>query len=301
MALAPPRLTARLKPRRQREAPAAYLMLLPTMLLYAVFTLGPALAAFVLAFYKWNYLTDPQFAGWQNFRMLAEDDRVVGIVRNTVVFAVAAVVVKLVLGFLIAVFIWSSRARLVVMLLESAVFFPVILPMSVVALVWGLFLNTDSGIVNGLLTSIGLPRAPWLTDSHWALASIVLIDVWKQTGFFVIIYLAALRNIPRELLEAAELDGAGARRRVRSLLIPLVSPSTLFLVVIGTIGSLQVFDQSYILTSGGPGDATRTIVYYLWELAFQRLQVGYATTVTLVLFALIGAVTLVQFRASRRW
>jgi multiple sugar transport system permease protein len=271
------------------------------MLLYAVFTLGPAIAAFVLAFYKWNYLTDPQFVGLENFRTLAADDRVGGIVRNTIAFAVSSVVIKVLLGFMIAVFIWSSRARPVVTLLESAVFFPVVLPMSVVALVWGLFLNTDSGILNGLLASIGLPRAPWLTESHWALASIILIDVWKQTGFFVIIYLAALRNIPRELLEAAELDGASAARRTRSLLIPLVSPSTLFLVVIGTIGSLQVFDQSYILTNGGPGDATRTIVYYLWELAFQRLDVGYATTVTLLLFVLIGAVTLVQFRAGRRW
>jgi multiple sugar transport system permease protein len=276
-------------------------MVLPTMAFYVVFTLGPALAAFALAFYHWNYLTPPTFAGLANFRTLVDDDRLAEIVRNTLLFTVCSVTVKVVLGFLIATFIWSSRSRFVTALLESAVFIPVVLPMTIVALVWGLFLNTDSGIINGLLGNVGLPRAPWLTNGHWALASIILIDVWKQAGFFVVIYLAALRNIPRQLVEAAELDGAGPSRRMWSLLRPLVSPTTFFLIVIGTIGSLQVFDQSYILTNGGPGDATRTIVYYLWELAFQRLDVGYATTVTLLLFLLIGAATVLQFRMSRRW
>lgn len=293
-------LTVRAK-RGRGEAPWAYLMVLPTMAFYVVFTLGPALAAFALAFYHWNYLTPPTFAGLANFRTLVDDDRLAEIVRNTLLFTVCSVTVKVVLGFLIATFIWSSRSRFVTALLESAVFIPVVLPMTIVALVWGLFLNTDSGIINGLLGNVGLPRAPWLTNGHWALASIILIDVWKQAGFFVVIYLAALRNIPRQLVEAAELDGAGPSRRMWSLLRPLVSPTTFFLIVIGTIGSLQVFDQSYILTNGGPGDATRTIVYYLWELAFQRLDVGYATTVTLLLFLLIGAATVLQFRMSRRW
>ena len=286
---------------RHSELGWAAALLLPSLLLFVVFVLAPIVATFTLSLFRWNLLTTPELIGLDNFQALMDDPRLGMVLSNTIVFAAVAVIAKVTLGLTLAVLVWWSRPRIVTATLESALFFPVILPMAVVAMVWGLLLNTDLGIVNGVLASIGLPRIPWFTDSAWALPSIILLDVWKGLGFFVIVYLVALRNIPREVLEAARIDGAGRLASIRQVAIPLVSPTTLFLGVIATIGSLQVFDQAYILTRGGPGDASRTIVYYLWEQAFQRLNVGYGATVALLLFGLVFAITIVQMRISKRW
>lgn len=279
----------------------AVLLLLPSLLLYVGFSFIPTIAALTLTLFRWNLLTPPEFVGAQNFLRLASDPRAQTVLGNTLVFTLATVLVKVSFGLALALAVWWVRPRIMVAFLESALFFPVILPMAIVAMIGGLIFNTDMGVVNGYLVSVGLPRLPWLSDARWALPTLMLLDIWKSIGFFFLVYLAALRQLPAELLEAAQLDGAGRWARFRHIVFPLVSPTTLFLTVIGIIGSLQVFDSAFIMTRGGPGDASRTLVYYIFENAFQRLDMGYASTVALLLLGLTLTITIVQFRLSGRW
>lgn len=279
----------------------AYALLAPSLVLFGVFVFAPMLSTLVISLTSWNLLTPAQYVGLDNYKTMLGDTQLRTVILNTLQFTVFTVLAKIILGLGFAFMVWKIRPRFVTALLESILFFPVILPMSIVTMVWGILLNTDMGAVNGMLVSVGLGRIPWLSEAHWALRSIMLLDVWKGLGFFFIVFLVALRNVPRELYEAASIDGAGPMATFTRITLPAISPTTLFLSVIATIGSLQAFDQSYILTRGGPGDATKTIVYYLWQNAFQYLNMGYGTTIALLLFAFIMLVTLIQFWASKRW
>jgi multiple sugar transport system permease protein len=279
----------------------AYLLLLPSIVLFVLFVVYPIFSTISLSFQQWDLLTPAEFVGLQNYQELLVDDRLGTIIGNTLLFTVLAVALKVVLGLVIAFAVWSIKPKFVSAFAESAIFFPVILPMSIVALVWGILLNTNVGVVNGLLGLVGIGKVPWLTNADWALRSIVLLDVWKGLGFFVIIFMVALKNVPRDYYDAAAVDGADTWAQFRYITLPSISPTTLFLTIIAIIGSLQVFDQAYILTRGGPGDATRTFVYYLWENAFQFRNMGYAATLALLLFGFILVVTFLQFAFSKKW
>jgi multiple sugar transport system permease protein len=276
-------------------------LLLPSLVLYCAFSLIPTIAALAFSVLRWNLLSPPEFVGAANLQRLVSDERLVTVLGNTVTFTVVTVLVKVTLGLGLALAVWSVKPRSVIAFLESALFFPVILPMAVLAMIGSLIFNTDMGVLNGYLVSAGISRVPWLSDAGWALRTLMLLDIWKTVGFFFLVYLAALRQVPTELLEAAQLDGGGRWARFRYVLLPLTSPTTFFLVVIGSIGSLQVFDSAFIMTRGGPGDASRTLVYYIWENAFQRLDMGYAAAVAVVLLVLTLALTIFQFRLSTRW
>lgn len=279
----------------------AYLFLLPSIVLFVMFTVIPCVVTVCLTFFEWNMLTDPIFVGSENYRRFLSDPRLLRIVTNTLKFTGAAVVLKVVMGLVVALLVQSVKVKPIATGLESVFFFPVILPMAIVALVWGMFLNTEMGVINGILSTIGLGKVPWLTNGRWALRSVVLLDVWKATGFFFIIYLVALRNVPKEYYEAAQIDGAGPARRFFSVTLPLISPTTLFLIIIAIIDSLKVFDQAYILTRGGPGDATTTIVIYVFQTAFRMLDMGYGATLATLLFLFTLLVTIAQFGMSRKW
>lgn len=278
-----------------------YVLIGPSLLLFLVFVLIPIISSVVLSFYKWNMLSPASFAGLDNYKSIVSDKRLGTVLSNTFYFAALTVAAKMAIGLLLAKLVADIRNKWVVSLLESAYFFPILLPFSVVAMVWGMFFNTDFGVVNGLLQMIGLNRIPWFTDMTWALRSIMMLDIWKGLGFFFIIYLVALRNVPREFYEAADIDGAGKMQMFWRISIPHISPTSFFLLITSLIGGLQVFDPAYILTRGGPGDATRTIVLYLWETAFQKLNMGYGTTLAIMLFFIVLIITLLQFVLGKRW
>ena len=286
---------------RRSEWIWGYALLGPSLLLFLTFVAGPILSAFVLSFHSWNMLSSPDFVGGDNYRMLAEDSRLLKVLGNTFYFAVASVVAKMAIGVVMAQMVNSIRSKAVTSILESVYFFPILLPLSVIAMVWGLMFNTDFGVVNALLQSIGLSKIPWFTDMQWAMRSIILLDVWKGLGFYFIIFLVALRNVPKDFHEAAEIDGAGGWMKFWRISLPIISPSSFFLLITGVIGSLQIFDSAYILTRGGPGDATRTFVLYLWETAFQKLNMGYGTALAVLLFVIVLIITLLQFVLGRRW
>ena len=279
----------------------AYIMLAPAILLFITFVLIPLVSTFIISFCEWDMLTPAEFVGWQNFETLLNDQRLRTVIINTLIFAVAAVILKIGIGLLLAVVVHSIRNKFLTSVMESVFFFPIILPMAIVAIVWGMLLNTDMGVINGLLTTVVLGKVPWLTDPRFSLMTVIILDVWKGVGFFFIIYLVALRNVPKDLYEAAEIDGAGKSKKFFSITLPLISPTTLFLTIQAVIGSLQVFDQAYVLTKGGPGDSSSTMVFYIWQNAFQKMDMGYGTTLALLLFVFVMIVTVTQMVLSKKW
>jgi multiple sugar transport system permease protein len=285
----------------RREALAGYLFILPTFVGYTAFVVGPLLAAVGYSFTEYDALTDPTYVGVDNYQRLWEDDRLHTVYRNTFTFSIFAVVLNIALGLLLAVLINRRMPRFLRYIFRSAFFFPVLVAHVYIAIIWQFLYNKDLGIINFYLGDFGIDPIPWLNSRDWAMPSVIIMDVWKNAGFAMLICLAGLQNIPEVYHEAASLDGASAWQRFRNITFPLLTPTLFFLVVIYAIGALQVFDSIFVLTEGGPGDATRSIVMYLRETAFESFEMGYASAVAMTLFLVIMVLTLVQFRLGRRW
>jgi multiple sugar transport system permease protein len=284
-----------------REAFVAYGFLAPVIVGFLIFVFGPAVAAIGLTFFSYDVLTPPRFSGWANYLRLFRDPRLPLIYWNTMVYVFWYVLLTTVIGLALAVA--ANRAMHVAWryLIRTSYFFPVLTSLASVSLVWQYLYNTDFGIFNYYLGLLGITRIPWLTSSQWAIASIILLGVWKNIGFNFILLVAGLQNIPRHLYEAAEIDGAGRWASFRYITLPSLSPVMFFVIVWGLINGFQVFESPFILTTGGPGDASRTVVMYIYESGFRFFQMGYASTVALSLFLIVVLLTLVQFRLSRIW
>ncbi|MCC6613166.1 MAG: sugar ABC transporter permease [Anaerolineae bacterium] len=288
-------------PLRRKEILAAYLFLLPTLIGFAVFIVGPMFAALGLSVVQWNLLSAPQFAGLANYQKLLSDTRIDDIYLTTFKIALATMALKLLLGLVLAVLLDQKLHRWLSGFFRLSFFFPYVVSVTAVALMWSFLMNKDLGLVNYLLGQIGIERIPWLNSSAWSPVAVVITDVWKELGFYVIVFLGGLQSIPSEFYDAAQVDGANRWQIFSRVTLPLLSPTILFLSVIGMIGSVQIFAQPQILTDGGPGDATRTIVMYIYEQGFRFFDMGYASTIALSLFVVIFILTLLQFRLSRRW
>jgi multiple sugar transport system permease protein len=286
---------------RRREALVACVFLAPAFLGFLVFVLGPAVAAVLLSLFDYDILTPPRFAGLDNYHRFFRDPRLPRIYLNTVVYVVWYVGLTTVLGLALAVGAQRPMHALWRYLIRSSYFFPVLTSLASVSLVWQYLYSTDFGIINYYLGRVGVPRIPWLTSSQWAIPSIIVLGVWKNVGFNFILFFAGLQNIPRHLYEAAAIDGAGRWAGFRYVTLPSLTPVLFFSVVWGLITAFQVFDSPYILTAGGPGDASRTVVMYIYETGFRFFQMGYASTVALSLFLIVVVLTLIQFRLSRIW
>jgi multiple sugar transport system permease protein len=286
---------------RRREALVAAGFLLPAAAGFLVFVLGPAAAAVGLSFFHYDILTPPRFAGLANHVQLWQDPRLPRIYLNTVVYVVWYVGLTTLLGLALAVAAHRPMLGLWRYLIRTAYFFPVLTSLASVSLVWQYLYSTDFGILNYYLGRLGVPRIPWLTSSQWAIFSIIGLGVWKNLGFNFILFLAGLQNVPRHLYEAAAIDGAGRWAGFRYVTLPALTPVVFFAVVWGLINAFQVFDSPYILTQGGPGDASRTVVMYIYETGFRFFQMGYASTIALSLFLIVVVLTAVQFRLSRVW
>jgi len=286
---------------RRKEILAAYLFLLPSLMGYAIFVAGPMVAAFVFSFFRWDIFTPPEFIGLDNFTSLFRDPRFFIVLKNTLVFVAAAVALLITIGLGIALMINRKIPSILRYFFRTTYFFPVIISLASVSIIWQFLLNTDYGPINYYLGKLGFDPVPWLSSSRWALRSIIMLFVWKNLGFYVILFLAGLQGIPRQLYEAAEIDGANNWKKFWSITLFLVSPTIFFATVIALIGAFQLFDAPYIMTQGGPGDATRTIVMYLYLNGFRFLRMGYAITISIALLLMVLVFTIFQFRISRRW
>ena len=286
---------------KRSEALAGYLFILPTFIGFAIFILYPLVESLRISFYEYNILGDSYYVELDNYTRLFNDSRLRKTYGNTIVFTGFAVFFNAGIGLLLAVFLNRRMPILMRNFYRSAFFFPILIAHTYIAVIWQYLYQQDTGVINYYLSFLGVDPIPWLSHPAWAMAAIIIMDVWKNTGFAMLVFLAGLQSIPHEYYEAAQLDGANERQLFTRITIPLLSPSIFFILVIFMIGALQVFDSIIVLTDGGPGDATRSVVMYIYQQAFQRLDFGYAAAVSWTLFLVIMAVTLVQFLVSRRW
>jgi multiple sugar transport system permease protein len=281
-----------------RETRTAYGFLAPGLLLFAVYRLYPLLEGLRLSFTNAR-LGRPtqQWVGLANYTRLAEDTRFGVSLWNTTFYTVASTLPILAVPLVLALALNRGRLR---GLLRSVFFFPFTLSVVTVGLAWLWLLDPVVGPFNYYLRSIGVPARSWLADPHTAMWAIIATTVWWVTGYYLVIYLAGLQDIPRDLYEAAALDGASSRHAFWAITLPLLRPVLLFVGVTHVIGSFQLFGQVFVLTGGGPGDSTRTVVQHLYETAFQNFfQFGAASAMAWVLFAVILAFSVLQFRLLR--
>ena len=289
-----------LSPKRS-EALAGYLFILPTFIGFAIFILYPLVESLRISFYEYSILGDTYYVELDNYTRLLNDTRLRKTYGNTIVFTGFAVCFNAGIGLLLAVFLNRRMPVLIRNFYRSAFFFPILIAHTYIAVIWQYLYQQDTGVINYYLSFLGIDPVPWLSHPAWAMAAIIIMDVWKNTGFAMLVFLAGLQSIPHEYYEAAQLDGANERKLFTRITIPLLSPSIFFILVIFMIGALQVFDSIIVLTDGGPGDATRSVVMYIYQQAFQRLDFGYAAAISWTLFLVIMAITLIQFLVSRRW
>jgi multiple sugar transport system permease protein len=285
----------------RRKALMGYLFILPTILGILTFTVGPVLVSFGLSFYKWNVFKPPTFIGWDNFARLFADERVLISLRNTAVFVVLAISLQIIFALLLALAVRQRMPTWMRYYFRTSFFLPFLLSGAATGVVLSYLLHREFGVVNYYLGFIGVPRIPWTTSSDVVIYTIVLAYLWQFIGFTLIGMLGGLSNISPEVLDAADVDGAQGWRRLWNITLPMLSPTILFSAVVGVIGGLQIFDQPYVMTRGGPGDSSRTMVMTLYEAAFKNQEIGYGSAIAVVLFIIIMIVTAIQFGFSRRW
>jgi multiple sugar transport system permease protein len=286
---------------RVQEIIAGYGFLLPSLLVLTIFLILPILSSFVLVFMKYDLLTPVRWAGLANVRALFSDKRMMTCYWNTLRFTLGATFLNNVLGLLLAMGVNRAMPGALRYVLRTALFFPVLTTSSSLALVWQFILTQDRGVMNYLLSQIGLDPVPWLSSATWALRSVILYDVWRACGYLMVLYLAGLQGIPEPLYEAAKIDGASRWQLTRHITLPLITPTAFFCIVISLIGAAQVFDNAWVLTAGGPADASRLIALYIYEVGFKRFDMGYASMVSLTLFAILLVLTLIQFWGAQKW
>jgi multiple sugar transport system permease protein len=283
----------------KRDWAWGYLFIAPQMLGLLAFALFPTVAVLVLSFSQWDLIHAIQGVGLANYAAEVSDPVFWHAVVNTIYYAGVSIPLTLAVALLGAL---ALNRKMALRGWYRAIFFtPVITPVVAVALVWTWLFNPAYGLINVLLGEIGIAGPPWLDSLQWAMPSIILVSVWRNFGYSLVIFLAGLQGVPAHLYEAAQVDGAGRWHQFRHVTLPMLSPTTFFLLVTAVISSFQVFDQIFVMTSGqaGPADATRVIVFHIYELAFRLFQFGQASAVTVLLFLVILAVTLLQFRLGR--
>ncbi len=266
----------------------------PYAVFLTAFALYPILFAIGLVFVHWDLVTSPTFAGTENVRLLATDARFWRAVANTIVFLSIHVPLQIVTALALAV---ALNRRLTLLAFWRAAFFlPVVISGAVVAILWSNLYATDVGLINRLLSHLGVAPVSWLTDPRTAMPAIAVMVTWKNVGFYLIIYLAGLQNIPRSCVEAIELDGASAWQRFRWLTLPSLKPQTILVVTLSTINGFQLFIEPYVMTGGGPLRRTYSVVLYLYTNAFSYQKMGYAATIGVALALIIGGVVAIQRR-----
>ncbi|NWG15667.1 MAG: sugar ABC transporter permease [Chloroflexi bacterium] len=282
----------------RRQFPTALLFVLPYLILFVLFRLGPSLAGLAIGFTNWQAVGTPQWIGFRNFEAMGRDPRLGEAFRNTVGFTGVIVPLLVVLSLALAIFLnrpYRGRA-----LGRVAVFMPFVVMSTVVGVLWTWILDKDFGLLNVYLSGVGIANIPWLVSERYAMWGVILTTVWWTVGYNMVLFLAGLQDIPGELYEAARIDGAGAVGLFRFVTLPMLAPTTFLVIMLTIINSFQIFDQVYVMTSGGPGTATLTLVQYIYTTSFQFQKFGYGSAVTVILFLMLVFVAFFQIRAYRR-
>lgn len=284
----------RIRRRRILRHLEGYLYVLPAFVILAAFHLWPAVYTFFLSLYNWNFIRrTPTYIGFANYERLWGDEYFWIALKNTAVYAFGVVPASIAVGLLLALLL-NDRSRLSATY-RILLFTPVVTAASAAAVIWKWLYAPDAGgLLNLLIGWVGLGPFRWLQDPNLAMLSVVILGIWKSIGYNVVIFYAGLRNIDREYREAARIDGASTWQEFRRIVLPLLAPTTYFVLIVSVIGSFQVFSQVYVMTGGGPLNRTLVLVYYLYDRAFSSFRIGYAAAIAFVLFAIILALTLLQ-------
>lgn len=287
-------------PAMRRQGLMAFLHLAPGMSGFFIFIVVPLIASLVISLYNWPLYGDREFVGIANYvQLLSGADPVFfTVLRNTAIFAVGYTLANLVICTGIAVWLhslpdWGGFFRVLF-------FIPVVTPMVANALIWRLLLQ-DNGLINGFLGALGIQGPSWLGDANWAMPSLIAMSLWQGIGYNIVVLAAGLNNINPSILEAAKIDGTGSWSRFWRIVFPMLSPSLFFASVMTVIGGFKVFTQPYMLTRGGPGDATNTIVLYLYRAGFSFDRLGFASSMAWILFVIVMLFTALQFAGQKRW
>ncbi len=284
---------------RHREALFGFLFISPWIVGFLVFTAGPMIASLLLSFTDWSILGTAHWVGMRNYTHLVHDSLFWTAMRVTFIFSAISVPLDVLASLLLALLL-SQRFRGRA-LFRAFFYLPELVPAVATSILWIWAYNTHFGIFNYLLSLFGLPQVAWLENSSWVIPSFIILSLWTSGGSRMIIFLAGLQTVPRELLEAAHLDGAGVWARFRYVTFPMISPILLFNLILTTIGAFQVFTSPYVMTGGGPGNASLFYVLYLYRNAFQYSLMGYASALAWVLFLVLLIFTILQFRMMRKW
>ena len=282
----------------RKEAIEGYLYAIPWFIGFVVFTTGPIIASFLLSFTNWDLVRTPKWIGFGNYKTLIEDPLFWQGLKVTSIYAAFSVPLGIAGGLAIAVLMNQKIKGLSIF--RTIYYLPAVVSGVAVSLLWSWIFNPDFGVLNYLLSLVGIKGPGWIYDERWALPSLIIMSLWGVGGGMVI-YLASLQGVPTELYEAAIIDGASSWRRFWSITVPMISPVIFFQLIMGIIGSFQVFTQAYIMTNGGPNYATLFYVLYLYQNAFQWFKMGYASALAWVLFLVILILTFVQFRIANYW
>jgi multiple sugar transport system permease protein len=284
---------------RRQEALDGFLFALPWMIGFLFFTAGPMLASAFLAVTRWDIISPPVFVGFENVKtMFAKDELFWKSLSVTARYTLMSVPIHVVLGFLLASLLNSKVPGRV--FFRSVFYLPSVLPLVASAVLWSWIFNPEFGLVNYALSTIGIKGPGWLTSEQWALPAIVIMNV-QFIGYTMVILLAALQKVPVELVEAAQLDGASRWQVTRHVTIPMISSVVFLAIIININNSFQTFTQAYIMTNGGPSNATLFYMLHLYNNAFRYFKMGYASSLAWVLFGIIVTFTFIQFRLARLW
>ncbi|AEC02935.1 carbohydrate ABC transporter permease [Parasphaerochaeta coccoides] len=277
----------------------AYSFIAPNFIGFAIFTLGPIIFAFILAFLNWDGSNAMTFAGFSNFVRLLSDERFLIALKNTIIYTVATVPLTMVTALFLAVLLNKKvRGR---NFFRTVSFFPYVASLVAVTVVWNMMFLPGRGPINNVLTLLGVSNPPgWATSKDWAMVSVIMFSIWKNMGYYMIIYLAGLQGMDPQLYEASSLDGANPWQKFRYVTLPQLRPTNFFVLIMLTIACFKVYDIVYMLTLGGPGTSTLVLVYHIYNTAFISWDLGYASAIAMVLFLLVLIVTLVQMRGERR-
>jgi multiple sugar transport system permease protein len=289
------RKVSRLYLKEEREA---YLFLLPWMLGFIFFTSGPMIASLILSLFEWNGLTSPIWTGVNNYINIFHDPLFWQSLKVTSLYSFGSIPIRILFGLLIAILM--NQAIKGIGIFRTIYYLPSVVSGVAVAVLWRWLLNPDFGLINILLSKIGLQGPAWLYDEKWVIPAFILMSLWSF-GSIMIVFLASLQGVPTELYEAAKVDGANPWNIFWKITIPLISPALLFNLINSIIGSFQVFTAGYIMTNGGPANASLFYVLYLYRNAFVYFQLGYSSALAYILFLIILGLTILMLKSSSAW
>ncbi|MGM7721611.1 carbohydrate ABC transporter permease [Metabacillus sp. Hm71] len=284
--------------KRVRDNIEGYLFIAPALIGFLSFTLIPVIAVFIIGSTEWNVISPAKWVGLENYITLFQDKIFLISLKNTILWVIYFVPASIAVSLILALAMNLPLKGITIY--RTLLYIPVISPLLAVALLFVWLYNPDFGLINYILSKVGVEPLGWLTSEKLALPSIALMAIWKSAGYNMLIYLAALQGIPKHLYEAADLDGATKLQKFWKITFPLLTPATFFITIMSVIGAFQVFGEIYVMTSGGPGFSTHTLTYYLWSNAFKYNKMGYACAISVLMFILILITTLVQNRLLGR-